>query len=215
TFMPKPVHGIAGSGMHTHVSLFRNGENAFADPDGEHGLSGAARSFIAGVLKHSAAMAAITNPTVNSYKRLTPGFEAPTNIAWSVPTRSAMIPLPARRGVGTRMELRTPDPSCNPYLTLAVILAAGLDGIENGLTPPPPVQRNIYDMSARERSRHRVRELPPTPREAMGLLQRSTVVREALGDHLYGKYVEAKTREYDEYRVRVHDWELDRYLSEY
>ena len=215
TFMPKPVHGIAGSGMHTHVSLFRDGVNAFHDGDGEHGLSAEAHSFIAGVLKHSAALAAITNPTVNSYKRLTPGFEAPTNIAWSVSNRSAMIRIPARRGIGTRMELRSPDPTCNPYLGLAVILAAGLDGIENELQPPPPVQRNIYDMSARERSRHRIRELPATLREAMGLLQRSQVLKDALGEHLYGKYVEAKTREYDEYRVSVHQWELDRYLAEH
>ena len=215
TFMPKPVHGQAGSGMHTHVSLFRDGENAFWDPDGKHGLSTVAHQFIAGVLQHAAGMTAITNPTVNSYKRLTPGFEAPTNIAWSVSNRSAMIRIPARRGIGTRMELRMPDPTCNPYLALTVILAAGLEGIRQELEPPPAIQRNIYHMTVRERRRHRIRELPATLREAMGLLQRSTVVREALGDHLYGKYVEAKTREYDEYRVRVHDWELDRYLSEY
>lgn len=215
TFMPKPVHGQAGSGMHTHVSLFRDGQNSFYDEEGEYGLSETAHQFIAGVLQHAAGMAAITNPTVNSYKRLTPGFEAPTNIAWSASNRSAMIRIPARRGVGTRMELRIPDPTCNPYLALTVILAAGLEGIEQKLTPPPAIQRNIYHMTARERARHRIRQLPATLREAMGLLQRDKVMREALGEHLFGKYVEAKTLEYDDYRVSVHQWELDRYLAEY
>ena len=215
TFMPKPVHGQAGSGMHTHVSLFRDGENTFYDPDGQYGLSETAHQFIAGVLQHASGMAAITNPTVNSYKRLTPGFEAPTNIAWSASNRSAMIRIPARRGVGTRMELRIPDPTCNPYLALTVILAAGLEGIQQKLTPPPAIQRNIYHMTARERARHRIRQLPATLREAMGLLQRDKVMREALGEHLFGKYVEAKTLEYDDYRVSVHQWELDRYLAEY
>lgn len=215
TFMPKPVHGQAGSGMHTHVSLFKDGQNAFYDESGEHGLSRTALQFIAGVLQHASGMAAITNPTVNSFKRLTPGFEAPTNIAWSVSNRSAMIRIPARRGIGTRMELRMPDPTCNPYLALTVILAAGLAGIEQELEPPPAIQRNIYHMTSRERTRHRIRQLPATLREAMGLLQRDPVMKEALGEHLFRKYVEAKTQEYDDYRISVHQWELDRYLSEY
>ncbi len=215
TFMPKPVHGQAGSGMHTHVSLFKDGENAFYDENGEYGLSETAHQFIAGVLQHAAGIAAITNPTVNSYKRLTPGFEAPTNIAWSASNRSAMIRIPARRGTGTRMELRMPDPTCNPYLALTVILAAGLEGIEKQLVPPPAIQRNIYHMTARERTRHRIRQLPATLREAMGVMQRDRVVRAALGEHLFAKYVEAKTLEYDDYRISVHQWELDRYLAEY
>ncbi len=215
TFMPKPVAGIAGSGMHTHLSLFKDGENSFYDEEGEHGLSRTAHSFIAGLLEHANGMVAVTNPTVNSYKRLTPGFEAPTNIAWSVSNRSAMIRIPARRGIGTRAEMRTPDPTCNPYLALAVMLAAGLDGIERELVPPPAIQRNIYHMTARERRTHRIRALPVTLREAMGMMSRDSVVRKALGDHLFGQYVEAKTREYEEYMMSVHAWELERYLAEY
>src|SRR5690625_2258226 len=215
TFMPKPVHGQAGSGMHTRVSLFRDGENAFWDPDGEHGLSTVAHQFIAGVLQHAAGMTAITNPTVNSYKRLTPGYEAPTNIAWSASNRSAMIRIPARRGAGTRCELRMPDPSCNPYLALAAMLAAGIDGLQRELTPPPAISRNIFEMSARERKRHKIRDLPATLREAIGNLSRSRTMREALGEHAFHSFIDAKTHEYEEYRISVHQWELDQYLREY
>lgn len=215
TFMPKPVAGIAGSGMHTHLSIFKEGENAFFDPGAEYQLSSTALSWIAGLIEHAPGMVAITNPTVNSYKRITPGHEAPTNIAWSVSNRSAMIRIPARRGNGTRAELRMPDPSANPYLALAVMIAAGIDGLERDLTPPPPIARNIYEMSVRDRRRHKIRELPANLREAVGNLRQDKVVIDALGDHVYKHFVEAKTVEYDEYRIAVHAWELDRYLAEY
>jgi glutamine synthetase len=215
TFMPKPVIGINGSGMHTHLSVFRNGENAFYDENAQYELSHTALNWIAGLLEHASGMVAITNPIVNSYKRLTPGFEAPTNIAWSASNRSAMIRIPARRGVGTRSELRMPDPSCNPYLALAVMLASGLDGIEKNLTPPPAIKRNIYEMSVRDRRRHKIRELPGTLREAVAALKKDGMMREALGDHVFDHFVNAKTAEFDDYRVTVHQWELDNYLAEY
>ena len=215
TFMPKPVAGINGSGMHTHLSVFKGGQNAFFDPDAELQLSQTAHNWIAGLLTHAEGMVAITNPIVNSYKRLTPGFEAPTNIAWSASNRSAMIRIPARRGASTRSELRMPDPSCNPYLALAVMLAAGLDGIENNLTPPPAIQRNIYEMSVRDRRKHKIKELPGTLREAVGALQKDQVIKNALGEHVFDHFIDAKTIEFDDYRVTVHDWELQNYLSEY
>lgn len=215
TFMPKPVAGIAGSGMHTHLSVFKGGENAFFDPKAEYQLSTTALAWIGGLIAHAPGMVAITNPTVNSYKRLTPGHEAPTNIAWSVSNRSAMIRIPARRGNGTRAELRMPDPSANPYLALAVTVAAGIDGLEKGLTPPPPIARNIFEMSVRDRRRHKIKELPANLREAITNLKRDRIVVDALGDHVYRHFVEAKTLEYDEYRIAVHGWELDRYLAEY
>lgn len=215
TFMPKPVAGIAGSGMHTHLSVFKGGENAFFDPKAEYQLSTTALAWIGGLIEHAPGMVAITNPTVNSYKRLTPGHEAPTNIAWSVSNRSAMIRIPARRGNGTRGELRMPDPSANPYLALAVTVAAGIDGLERGLTPPPPIARNIFEMSVRDRRRHKIKELPANLREAITNLKRDRIVVDALGDHVYRHFVEAKTLEYDEYRIAVHGWELDRYLAEY
>ncbi len=215
TFMPKPVGGINGSGMHVHMSIFKNGKNAFFDPKGQNQLSTIMEQWIGGLLDHAAGMVAVTNPTVNSYKRLTPGYEAPTNIAWSSSNRSAMIRIPARRGNSTRAELRMPDPSCNPYLALAVIAGAGMDGLKRKLTPPPAISRNIYEMSVRDRRRHKIKELPYTLREAMGALKRDRVVTEALGDHVYRSFVNAKTQEYDDYRISVHGWELDRYLAEY
>ena len=215
TFMPKPVAGINGSGMHTHLSVFKGGQNAFFDPDADLQLSQTAHNWIAGLLAHAEGMVAITNPIVNSYKRLTPGFEAPTNIAWSASNRSAMIRIPARRGASTRSELRMPDPACNPYLALAVMLAAGLDGIENNLTPPPAIQRNIYEMSVRDRRKYKIKELPGTLREAINALQKDQVVKNALGEHVFDHFIDAKTIEFDDYRVTVHDWELQNYLSEY
>ena len=215
TFMPKPVAGINGSGMHTHLSLFKGGQNAFYDESADLQLSTTALNFIAGLLEHATGMVAITNPTVNSFKRLTPGYEAPTNIAWSASNRSAMIRIPARRGASTRCELRMPDPTCNPYLALAVMAAAGIDGIERGLTPPPAIQRNIFDMSVRDRRRHKIKELPGTLREAIAAFQKDSVVGDALGDHISGHFVDAKTAEFEEYRIEVHDWELDQYLVEY
>ncbi len=215
TFMPKPVGGINGSGMHTHLSLFKDGKNAFYDENAEYQLSSTALNWIAGLLEHAEGMVALTNPTVNSYKRLTPGFEAPTNIAWSASNRSAMIRIPARRGVGTRSELRMPDPSCNPYLALTAMMAAGMDGVENKLTPPPPIQRNIYQMSVRDRRKHKIKELPGTLREAIVALEKDAVMKEALGEHTFEHFIGAKRLEFDAYRVAVHDWELQTYLAEY
>ncbi|MEZ4629440.1 MAG: type I glutamate--ammonia ligase [Deinococcales bacterium] len=215
TFMPKPIAFINGSGMHTHLSLFKGGKNAFYDEKAEYQLSKLAINFIGGLLTNAEGIVAVTNPTVNSYKRLTPGYEAPTNIAWSASNRSAMIRIPARRGVGTRAELRMPDPSCNPYLALTVMMAAGLEGIEKNLMPPPPIQRNIYQMSVRDRRKHKIKELPGTLREAIGEMRKSKMVRAALGDHIYNQFIEAKTKEFDEYRISVHQWEVDRYLAEY
>ena len=215
TFMPKPVAGINGSGMHTHLSLFRDGKNAFFDESAERQLSDTALHFIAGLLEHASGMVAVTNPIVNSYKRLTPGYEAPTNIAWSASNRSAMIRIPARRGLSTRCELRMPDPACNPYLALAVMLAAGMDGVENKLEAPPPIQRNIYDMSVRDRRKHKIKELPGTLREAIRTLERDPLFKDVLGEHAFSHFVAAKTAEFDAYRIHVHEWELERYLAEY
>ncbi len=217
TFMPKPVFGINGSGMHIHLSLFDLEEkaNLFEDPKGEWQLSKKALHFIGGIIEHARGMAAITNPLVNSYKRLVPGYEAPTHIAWSMRNRSPMIRIPERRGVGTRMELRMPDPSCNPYLALTVILAAGLDGVRRKVEPPPPVNRNIYTMSARERARLRVGHLPGNLSEAIQALEKDEVVKEALGEHIFTNFVEAKTQEWSEYIAQVHGWELQRYLRVY
>ena len=215
TFMPKPVAGINGSGMHTHLSLFRDGKNAFFDENAEYQLSHTALNWIGGLLEHATGMVAVTNPTVNSYKRLTPGYEAPTNIAWSASNRSAMVRIPARRGVGTRCELRMPDPTANPYLALAVMLAAGLDGIERNITPPPAIQRNIYDMSVRDRRKHKIKELPGTLREALGAMRKDKAIKDALGEHAFEHFLAAKTTEFDAYRIEVHQWELDSYLAEY
>jgi glutamine synthetase len=215
TFMPKPVAGINGSGMHTHLSLFRNGKNAFMEEKGTLQLSKTALQFIAGLLEHADEMVAITNPLVNSFKRLTPGYEAPTNIAWSASNRSAMVRVPAKRGHSTRCELRMPDPSCNPYLALTVMMAAGLEGIQKNMTPPPPIQRNIYQMSVRDRRKHKVKELPGTLREAIQILKRSRVVKNALGEHIFDHFIDAKTLEFDNYRGTVHHWELEQYLAEY
>ncbi|WP_412028985.1 type I glutamate--ammonia ligase [Deinococcus yunweiensis] len=213
SFLPKPMPGVNGSGMHCHLSLFRGGENAFADPSGDHGLSRTAEQFIAGVLDHAQGITAITNPLVNSYKRLVPGFEAPVNIAWSTSNRSALIRIPAKRGNSTRAEVRMPDPSCNPYLALAVMLAAGLDGIEQKMEPPPAIQRNIFRMTVREKRHHRVKELPTDLREAVEELQKDTVIAQALGDHVLDHFVEAKLAEWREYSSTVHPWELERYLD--
>ncbi len=215
TFMPKPIVGQHGSGMHTHLSLFKDGKNAFYDEKGEYRLSAVALAFVAGLLEHAPALLAVTNPLVNSYKRLTPGFEAPTTAAWSVSTRSAMIRIPARRGVGTRAELRTPDPSANPYLAFAAVLAAGLDGIRRGLVPPPPIRRQIEEMSVRDRRRHKVRPLPATLRQALDALERDPVVQEALGKAIYRHFLKAKRMEWEAYRIHVHPWELERYLIKY
>lgn len=215
TFMPKPLRGVNGSGMHTHVSLKQDGKNAFYAARGKHQLSPVANGFIAGILKHARALLALCNPTVNSYKRLAPGYEAPTSIAWSVSNRSAMIRVPMKRGVSTRAELRMPDPSCNPYLAFAAIAAAGLDGIRKDMSPPPPIERNIFDMTVRERRTHKIKELPATLREALQELRKDKVIQDALGAHIYKQFNDAKTHEFDDYRQAVHAWELTQYLTRY
>ncbi len=213
SFLPKPLAAVHGSGMHCHLSLFKAQKNAFDDPQGEYGLSVTAHQFIAGLLDHAEGMTAITNPLVNSYKRLVPGFEAPVNIAWSTSNRSALIRIPAKHGNSTRAEVRMPDPSCNPYLALAVMLAAGLDGITQKMEPAPAIQRNIFKMTVREKRHHRVKELPSDLSEAVKELQKDEVIAQALGEHVMDHFVEAKTAEWRAYNQTVHQWELDRYLD--
>ncbi len=215
TFMPKPIQGQNGSGMHTHQSLFKNGKNAFFDPKAKWQISEVGLGYIAGLLKHARGFCAVTNPLVNSYKRLVPGYEAPTNVAWSMRNRSPLIRIPDRRGQGTRCELRMPDPSANPYLALTVQLAAGLNGIEEGLTPPDPVNKNIFSMSFRERRRYRIDELPRDLHEALDYLEKDRIIRDALGDHIYRRFVEAKRQEWLEYSAMVSPWEAEKYLGKY
>lgn len=213
TFMPKPFEGQNGSGLHTHQSLFKDGENAFHDPSQEWEISKIGLGYIAGLLRHARGFCAVTNPLINSYKRLVPGFEAPTNVAWSMRNRSPLIRVPDRRGQGTRCELRMPDPSANPYLALAVQLAAGLEGVEQELLPPPPVNKNIFSMSHRERRRYRIDELPRDLHEALNCLEKDNTVRDALGEHVYNRFMEAKREEWREYSASVSAWEVDRYLG--
>ncbi len=216
TFMPKPIFGVNGSGMHTHQSLLSApGKNAFDDPKAEWGLSKAAVGYIGGILSHAPAFVAVTNPLVNSYKRLVPGFEAPVNIAWSEKNRSPLVRVPAKRGMSTRCEVRMPDPSCNPYLALAVMLAAGLDGIENEIDPGPPVNKNIFTMSEREKRRLKIRQLPANLSEALDALEKDAVVRGALGEHISEHYLAAKRQEWADYISHVHPWEQQRYLDQY
>jgi glutamine synthetase len=215
TFMPKPLFGVNGSGMHCHLSLFRGKENAFYDPNDSLGLSDVARYFMAGVLAHARGFTAITNPTVNSYKRLVPGYEAPSYVAWSASNRSPMIRIPASRGLSTRIEARNPDPSANPYLALAVMLKAGLDGIKNKLVLPPPVDRNIYIMSDEELAEAGISSLPADLNEALKELVNDEVMIEALGDHAFTHFCELKYIEWDMYRTQVHQWERDQYLTHY
>jgi len=213
TFMPKPIFGENGSGMHMNQSLFKDGENAFCDPDDEHGLSQTAYYYIGGILKHAKAMAAITNPTVNSYKRLVPGYEAPVYISWSAANRSALVRIPAARGVGTRVEMRNPDPSANPYLATAVMLKAGLDGIKNEIEPPEEVLDNVYDMPIREKDKRGIDNLPADINQAVNELMNNEIIKSALGNHVLKKFVKAKQIEWDVYRTQVHQWELDQYLK--
>ncbi|KJS82351.1 MAG: glutamine synthetase [Peptococcaceae bacterium BICA1-8] len=216
TFMPKPVFGIAGSGMHTNISLSdMQGNNVFFDPKGEEQLSETAYYFMGGVIKHIKAIAAITNPTVNSYKRLVPGYEAPVYIAWSTRNRSPLIRVPAKRGPSTRVELRNPDPSANPYFTLAVVLQAGLDGIEKKIAPPAPINANIYEMSEEERTANGIEGLPINLINAIELLKKDDLIKKALGEHVYNLYIEAKKLEWEEYRSKVHQWEVDQYLTRF
>jgi glutamine synthetase len=219
TFMPKPIFGINGSGMHTHQSLFsiEEGRNAFADPANRYGLSDLARSYMAGILAHAKGMAAVLAPTVNSYKRLVPGYEAPTYITWGRTNRSALIRVPmispGKSIEGTRAEVRCPDPSSNTYLAFAVMIAAGLDGVERGLALSDPVEESLFEMDASQVMERGIAELPGTLGQAIDELKADAVVCEALGDHVLEHYVEAKTAEWDEYRTQVTQWELDRYLE--
>ncbi len=215
TFMPKPLFGQNGSGMHTHQSLFRGAENAFFDPQKEHQLSDICMGYIGGILKHARGFCVITNPLVNSYKRLVPGYEAPTNVAWSERNRSPLLRVPDRRGVGTRAELRMPDPSCNPYLALGAMLGSGLDGIAGRIDPGQPINKNIYKMSQRERRRLKIENLPADLNEAVTALRRDPVVQAVLGEHICTQYLAAKREEWEDYITRIHPWEVDRYLASY
>ncbi len=215
TFIPKPIFGINGSGMHTNVSLCGKNGNTFFDEKGDMQLSMDAKWFIGGLMKHMRQIAAVTNPIVNSYKRLVPGYEAPVYIAWSARNRSPLIRIPAARGESTRIELRCPDPSCNPYLSLAVILNAGLDGVTNKIEPPPPTDRNIFTMTGEQMDEKGILSLPENLKEAVAEMKESSLVRETLGEHIFNKYVEAKTAEWNDYTVRVTSWELEQYLTRY
>ncbi|AIF44493.1 type I glutamate--ammonia ligase [Virgibacillus sp. SK37] len=215
TFMPKPLFGVNGSGMHVNMSLFQEGKNAFFDSHGDMQLSEVAYQFTAGIIKHAIHFTAVTNPTINSYKRLVPGYEAPCYVAWSGSNRSPLIRIPSSRGLSTRIEVRSPDPSANPYMALAVLLASGLDGVENKLTPPTAVDQNIYTMNKSERIKNGIRDLPATLMHALEELEQDEIIKQALGEHLLEHFVEAKQIEWDMFRTTVHPWEREQYLSNY
>lgn len=212
TFMPKPKHGVSGSGMHINMSLSKDGKNVFSDENDVRGLSKEAYWFIGGLMKHVKGMAAITNPLVNSYKRLVPGYEAPVYVAWSAKNRSPLIRIPASCGEGTRIELRSPDPSANPYLTLALCLMAGLEGIRNHIEPPASIDRNIFEMSEEERREMNIEALPGTLIEAVNEMEQDAFVQEVLGKHVAEHYIAAKKAEWHRYRSQVTDWEINEYL---
>ncbi|EIT86887.1 glutamine synthetase [Fictibacillus macauensis ZFHKF-1] len=215
TFMAKPLFGVNGSGMHANMSLFKNGENVFYDEKTETGLSETAMQFLAGILKHAQDFTALTNPTVNSYKRLVPGYEAPCYVAWSMQNRSPLVRIPASRGLSTRVEVRSVDPTANPYLAMAALLASGLDGIKNKLQAPAPVDRNIYVMDKEEREEEGVKDLPATLKEAIERLKKSEVLLKAIGEHAAEHFIEAKEIEWDMFRTQVHPWEREQYMSMY
>jgi len=215
TFMPKPIYGVNGSGMHCNLSLFKDGKNLFFDENTDYQLSKEAMYSIGGILKHVKAFTVVTNPVVNSYKRLVPGYEAPVYLAWSLANRSALIRVPAKRGVATRVELRSPDPSCNPYLAMAAILGAILDGIENEIKPPKQVEENIYELTEKELKKAKIDSLPGTLIEALDLMEKDKVVKDSLGEHIVSEFVLAKKIEWDKYRTHVTKWELNQYLKNY
>lgn len=215
TFMPKPLFGVNGSGMHANLSLFQGKENVFYDPTASLEISDTARSFLAGILKHARNFTAITNPTVNSYKRLVPGYEAPCYVAWSARNRSPLIRIPASRGLSTRVEVRSVDPAANPYLAMAVLLAAGLDGIKNKIVAPEPIDQNIYAMSKARREECGIIDLPATLAQALDYLKADLVITSALGNHLLAHFVEAKEIEWDMFRTQVHPWEREQYMKQY
>jgi glutamine synthetase len=213
SFMPKPMYGLCGSGMHTHQSLFTvDGHNAFNDPSDKNQLSSVGYQYIAGLLKYIKEMTAVLNQTVNSYKRLVPGYEAPTYIAWANRNRSALIRIPSKHGKSTRCELRSPDVACNPYLAFAVILAAGLKGIEEKLDAPEPVEKNIYELSEMEREKYGIEQLPESLGHALAVMSKSDLVRQTLGDHVFENFLHVKRQEWEEYRTRVTKWEIEKYL---
>lgn len=213
TFMPKPLYGINGSGMHCNLSLFKGNENVFYDEKGELELSDTARHFVAGILKHARGFTAITNPTVNSYKRLLPGFEAPCYVAWSARNRTPLIRIPASRGLSTRVEVRSVDPSTNPYLAMAVLLAAGLDGVKNNLTAPDPIDQNIYEMAKEERLAQGIVDLPGNLDQALDLLKENKVIRQSLNSHLFEHFIKVKKNEWNMYKTKVHEWEREQYMN--
>lgn len=215
TFMPKPLFGVYGSGMHVNMSLFKNGQNMFFDENNEIELSKTAYQFIAGILEHATNFTAITNPIVNSYKRLVPGYEAPCYVAWSGSNRSPLLRIPSSRGLSTRIEVRSVDPASNPYMALSVLLAAGLDGIEKEKEPPEAVDRNIYTMSKKEREENGVKDLPSTLKEALDQLEKDPVIIAALGEHLFEHFMEAKAIEWEMFDNTVHPWEREQYLTSY
>jgi glutamine synthetase len=216
TFMPKPIFGENGSGMHTHQSLFKEGRNAFFDENDQWHLSDVGKAFIAGQLRHARELAAVFAQWVNSYKRLVPGYEAPVYVAWSRRNRSALIRIPLYKPgaeQATRAELRCPDPACNPYLTFAALLHAGLEGIEQGYELPPPMETNLYHLTVEERRERGIVALPETLGEAVDEFAGSDLMRRALGDHIFDNYIRLKRKEWDEYRVQLTEWELERYLK--
>lgn len=215
TFMPKPKSGVNGSGMHINMSLFKDGQNLFAKEEDESGLSKEAAWFLGGVLRHMRGMTAITNPIVNSYKRLIPGYEAPVCLSWSANNRSTLVRIPASKGNGARMELRSPDPAANPYLALAVILRAGLDGIKNKIEPPKSVTGNLFEMSEQERQQRGIEALPGTLMEAVLSMEQDDFMRQTLGDHVFERYIALKKEEWNRYRRQVTDWEINEYLNQY
>ncbi len=216
TFMPKPSPDVNGSGMHINMSLTKDGKNVFADPSDENGLSAEAYYFIGGLMRHIQGMSAVTNPLVNSYKRLVSGFEAPVHIAWSVKNRSPLIRIPSvREESNIRVELRNPDSAANPYLTIALCLLAGLDGIQNQISPPPAITKNIYELSEEECKTQGIRQLPTSLKDALGAMEEDPFVREVLGDHITDAYLSAKWQEWDRYCRTVSEWEVDEYLGQY
>ena len=212
TFMPKPKYGVCGSGMHMNMSLSKDGKNIFADDNDKLGLSQEAYYFIAGIMEHMREMTAITNPLVNSYKRLVPGYEAPIYIAWSAKNRSPLVRIPSARGAGTRVELRCPDPTANPYLAMAVCLKAGLDGIKRQLSLVPSVDSNIFELTREEKKARHIESLPANLREAVLCMRDSDFMKEALGEHIFTRYTSAKLDEWNEYTRQVTDWEISNYL---
>ncbi len=218
TFMPKPISGINGSGMHIHQSLFKNGENVFYDENDKYNLSLIAKHFIAGQLKHIKALSAIISPTINSYKRLTPGYEAPVYISWATTNRSALIRVPRiskGKSKSARIELRSPDPSCNVYLAFAAMLKAGLEGIKNKTDPPNPVEENLYDFDDKKLEDLKILQLPSSLKDALNELEKDALIQNVLGEYTYKQYILAKNKEWDEYRLNVSNWEIERYLENY